>query len=96
MKSPRPALPVKPRYTLEIPLRRLPAQFIRQRRHIFFRQQRRFLRSHHPREHSTRDNSARDNSRRHNHPSHVPFLRAAHSTFNFARFPREVVAATRE
>ena len=44
MKPLRPALPVKPRNPFEISLRRLPAQFIRQRRHILFRQQRRFLR----------------------------------------------------
>src|SRR5579859_5537579 len=43
MKSLRPALPVEPRDSFEIPFGSLPAQLIRQRRHIFFLQERRFL-----------------------------------------------------
>src|SRR6185437_249703 len=49
MKSPRPSLPVKRRNHLQIPLRCLPAQLIRQRRHILLRQKRRLLRPSVPR-----------------------------------------------
>src|SRR6266481_5175431 len=52
MKSPRSALPVKPRDPLQISLRRLAAQLIRQRRHVFLRQQRRLLRSRSAHAHS--------------------------------------------
>src|ERR1700722_4615297 len=43
MKSLRPPLPVKPRNPLQIPLRRLPADLPRNRRHLLLRQQRRLL-----------------------------------------------------
>src|SRR6266446_3360369 len=43
LKSRGPALPVQPRQPLEIPLRRLPAQLVRQRRHLLLPQQRRPL-----------------------------------------------------
>src|SRR5438445_4518021 len=85
MKPLRAALPVKSRNPLQIPLRCLPAQLIRQRRHVFLRQQRRLLRPQ-----FTLANTAPKDHRRNNKPSHKAppdtfvSLRAnpaAHSTF---------------
>src|SRR6267378_1728098 len=53
MKSLRPTLPVESRQPFQVPLRRLPAQLIRQRRHILLRLQRRPLPPRHARGQST-------------------------------------------
>src|SRR5579872_848449 len=70
MESSRPALPVKRSYHFQIPLRRLPAQLIRQSRHILLRQKRRLLPRRLTRQQSARDQRHHRDSLRHDsqHP----------------------------